>query len=63
MNRPVEQKHLGFICTVSVHPREEIILKCCEHSGCTPAYGFTFRAWNGAIYWTHSAFVTLQNHE
>lgn len=63
MNRPVEQKRLGFICAASVHPREEMTFNCCEHNGCTPSYGFTFRAWNGVIYWTHSAFVTLQTHE
>lgn len=62
-NRPVEPKHLGFIWSVCVHPEEKMTFNCCEHNGCAPADGFTFRAWNGIIYWTHSAFVTLQNHE
>lgn len=62
-NRPVERERLGFIWSVCVHPEEEITFNCCEHNGYAPADGFTFRAWNGIIYWTHSAFVTLQDHE
>lgn len=62
-NRPVERKHLGFIWSVCVHPEEKMTFNCCEHNGCAPADGFTFRAWNGIIYRTHSAFVTLQIHE
>lgn len=63
MNRPVELKHLGVFCSVCAHLEEEMTFNCCEHNACAAAYGFTFRAWNGIIYWTHSAFVTLQNHE
>lgn len=59
-NRPVERERLGVIFPVCGHLEEGMTFNCCEHNGCAPAYGFTFRTWNEIIDWTHSATVTLQ---